>query len=162
MKLDDLVKDLVKSFQPGFAAKNIQIRFENSGNCSFVGDKEGWLRVANNLVGNALRYCEAGNRVLVSVHESSANLKLAVSDDGNGIAKDDLPNVFDRFYRASSTRSRAEGGSGLGLAIVKAVVESQGGEIVVASDIGKGTSFEVLVPRSPVVHPFISFLNKDA
>ncbi|GIE82119.1 two-component sensor histidine kinase [Actinoplanes philippinensis] len=99
-------------------------------------------QVVGNLVSNAIRYTPEGGSVTVSASQST----ITVRDTGIGISEDDLPRVFDRFWRADESRSRATGGSGLGLAITRKLVEAHGGTIEVASTRGVGTVFTVRLP----------------
>lgn len=110
-------------------------------------------QVLGNLVANAIRYTPAGGRVTVAVRadRDQSPLVIEVTDTGSGIQQVDLPHLFDRFYRADVSRSRATGGSGLGLSIVRHLVEAHGGSIIVASVVGKGTRFAIELPISPML-----------
>jgi signal transduction histidine kinase len=103
-------------------------------------------QVLRNLIDNALRYTPAGGRVRVTVRSQAQQVTVTVSDTGAGIAPEDLPHVFDRFYRADGSRARATGGSGLGLAIVKQLVEAHGGEVRAESEPGRGSIFSFALP----------------
>jgi len=100
-------------------------------------------RCVLNLVDNAIKYSGDGSAVTVRVERTPNHAVIAVSDNGVGIDAESLDRVFDRFYRVDRGRSRREGGTGLGLAIVKQVVESLGGEVAAASEVGKGTTFTI-------------------
>ncbi|MBX9724624.1 MAG: HAMP domain-containing histidine kinase [Candidatus Obscuribacterales bacterium] len=162
MRMDDLVNDCVSYLQPDFNAKQIELSVVASGNCSLVGDKEGWSRVAMNLIENALKYCQIGKTVNITVTEQSKNLEFTVSDNGKGISEEDLPNIFDRFFRADAQQAIEQKGNGLGLAIVKAVVDTHGGSVFVESRVGEGTKFFVLIPKAPLVHPMAVFLAEES
>lgn len=110
-----------------------------------LADRDRLEQILLNLVGNAIRYTLAG-RILVSADVQATSLWFAISDTGCGISEDDLPFVFERFWRADRSRSRGSGGSGLGLAIVKRLVELQGGEILVQSRLGAGSTFRFSLP----------------
>ena len=99
-----------------------------------------------NLVINALRYTPSGGRIALSARRQGGAVALAVADTGAGIALEALPHVFDRFYRGASARSQQDGESGLGLAIAKSITEAHGGRIEVESELGRGTTFTVLLP----------------
>ncbi len=103
-------------------------------------------QVLQNLLTNALRHTPAGGRVTISAALVDGRVALAVTDTGSGIAVDDLPRIFERFYRADSSRARATGGSGLGLTIARRLAEAHGGSIEVESTIGVGSRFTVLLP----------------
>lgn len=104
-------------------------------------------QVLGNLLDNALRHTPAGGHVTLAAAGNGNELSFTVADDGDGIAAEHLPHVFERFYRADSARDRGRGGSGIGLAIAKALVEAHGGHIRVASrGLGHGATFTVTVP----------------
>jgi len=109
------------------------------------GDADRLRQVVGNLLGNALRYTPAGGRVTLRAWRAGGRARIQVSDTGPGIAPEDLPHVFDRFYRAGTARDRASGGSGLGLAIARALVQAHGGEIEVASLPGEGATFTIVL-----------------
>lgn len=109
-------------------------------------DPERMAQVLNNLVSNALRFTPTGGEVTLAAEADASAVRLLVRDTGVGIASDDLPKVFERFYRGDRSRSNSEGESGLGLAIAKSLTEAHGGKIAVASELGKGTTFSVTLP----------------
>ena len=111
------------------------------------GDRERLAEVVANLVGNALRYNREGGRVDVKLRRAKQVI-LEVADTGIGIPSEELPHVFERFYRVDKARSRMLGGSGLGLAIAKSIVEAHGGKISVTSQLGSGTTFTVTLPAA--------------
>ena len=100
------------------------------------------------LVDNALKYTLPGGEVEVKVAEAGGSVVLEVSDTGVGISVEDLPRIFDRFWRADKVRSRKEGGTGLGLSIAEKIVEQSGGTIRVESEVGRGSRFIVTMPYS--------------
>ena len=107
-------------------------------------------QVLSNLLGNALFHTPDGGAIKVCAEQIEAAFSILVSDTGSGIAADDLPHVFDRFYRADPARSRDTGGSGLGLAIAQAIVVEHGGEIIVSSPgPGQGSTFVIHLPGAP-------------
>jgi two-component system phosphate regulon sensor histidine kinase PhoR len=112
-----------------------------------VGDPDLLKEVLINLVVNAIQYTPAGGRITCSAREVGDRVELAVSDTGIGIAAHEIPRIFERFYRVDRDRSRRSGGTGLGLAIVKHIVELHGGRVVVQSEVGKGSTFTVELPR---------------
>jgi signal transduction histidine kinase len=110
--------------------KNISLSFdEKNGNLSTVLDPQRFEQVISNLVGNAIRYVPEGARVWVTTDETKDGLMITVNDNGEGLPNDDLPYIFDRFWRKEKSRSRVTGGTGLGLAIAKQLVEAQSGRI---------------------------------
>ena len=110
------------------------------------GNESQLYRLLMNLVSNAIRYTPAGGRVEIDLQRGDRCAILWVRDTGMGIPEAERKQIFDRFYRGQSDRSRQTGGSGLGLSIVKAIVEFHGGRIGVCSTVGKGSLFEVRLP----------------
>ena len=109
-------------------------------------DADRFRQVIANLLGNALIHTAPGTPVHVSLTSTNGYARLVVSDDGPGLEPDQLARLFERFYRAEASRTRARGGSGLGLAIVQAVVVACGGTVVVTSGDSGGTAFTVTLP----------------
>ena len=104
-------------------------------------------RVLANLTANALRHTPAGGHIHLAARRTPAGIELEVVDTGEGIRPEDLPYVFDRFYRGEKSRSRATGGAGLGLAIAQGIVEAHGGSIRVESEVGHGARFVFVLPE---------------
>ena len=149
--LGALVKDSASSFAPLAAAEGISLRVELLGAPPMVDvDADRIRQTVQNLLANALRHTPPGGQVLVTVGRRNRAAEVMVRDNGEGIAPEHLPQVFDRFFRGDDARDREHGGAGLGLAIVKAIVESHGGGVDVASDgRGQGSTFTITLP--PVV-----------
>ena len=103
-------------------------------------------RVLNNLISNALRHTPPQGRVSVWVRRTGPRVEVTVSDTGDGIRPEDLPHIFERFYRGEKSRNRATGGAGLGLAIARGIVRAHGGDIDVESKVGMGTQFSFHIP----------------
>lgn len=144
--LSDLVSDTLESFTE--LAKQQQITLEGNVDSDVDPvhmDTQAIGRVLNNLIGNALRHTPAQGRVSVWVRRRQ-NVEVTVSDTGEGIRAEDIPHVFERFYRGEKSRSRATGGAGLGLAIARGIVQAHGGEINVESEMGKGAQFTFRLP----------------
>jgi two-component system phosphate regulon sensor histidine kinase PhoR len=110
-------------------------------------DEEAVRQIVDNLIDNALKYTPEGGNIRVSGRSEDRTIVLEVADTGVGIPRDDLPRVFERFYRVDRARSRALGGTGLGLSIVKHLVQSLGGQVAVSSRVGSGSTFTVRLPR---------------
>jgi two-component system phosphate regulon sensor histidine kinase PhoR len=100
-----------------------------------------------NLVDNGIKYTPEGGYVKVTTIDRKDNVLIEVKDSGIGISKENIPRLFERFYRVDKGRSRKLGGTGLGLAIVKHIVESMKGSISVESEVGKGTKFTIVLPK---------------
>jgi signal transduction histidine kinase len=112
-------------------------------------DRDRIMQVIHNLLDNAIRHTPAGGAVTVDLSVRGAEVRLAVRDAGPGIPPDEIERVFERFYRLDASRSRATGGTGLGLAVVKSLVEAHGGRVEVASALGEGSTFVVVLPITP-------------
>jgi signal transduction histidine kinase len=112
-------------------------------------DRERVHQVLFNLLDNAVRFTPEGGRVTISASRHNGSVDVAVADTGPGIAPEDLPRVFERFYRVDESRSRDDGGTGIGLAIARSVVEAHGGRIWAESDPGRGTTFTFELPAAP-------------
>ncbi len=113
---------------------------------SFRGDRRQIEQALVNLLDNALKYTEPDGRVVLGARKKSAEIHLAVSDTGVGMAKEHLERIFERFYRVDKNRSRDLGGTGLGLAIVKHIVQAHRGKITVESRLGRGSTFTLILP----------------
>jgi len=145
--LSDLVSDTLESFTE--LAKQQEVTLEGNVDSEVdpvMIDTQAIGRVLNNLIGNALRHTSNNGRVSVWVRRTTKGVEVTVSDTGTGIHADDLPHIFERFYRGEKSRNRGTGGAGLGLAIARGIVQAHGGEIRVESQIGKGTQFTFFIP----------------
>lgn len=145
--LSDLVSDTLESFTQ--LAKQQEITLEGNVDSDVDPvrmDTQAIGRVLNNLIGNALRHTPAHGRVSVWARRTAKNVEVTVSDTGEGIRAEDLPHVFERFYRGEKSRNRITGGAGLGLAIARGIVQAHGGAIRVESEVGKGTQFTFSIP----------------
>lgn len=128
--IGQLIDRSMNIFSAEAQEKNISISFnEKSGNLSAFVDPQRFEQVMSNLLGNAIRFVSEGGKVWVTANEIPEGLRITVNDNGAGIPAEDLPYIFDRFWRKEKSRSRASGGTGLGLAITKQLVEAQGGTI---------------------------------
>ena len=116
--------------------------------CPIQADPERMAQVLGNLVSNALRHTPAGGSVTLAASQEAQTILITITDTGEGIAPDDLPYVFERFYRGDAARV-SNGESGLGLPIAKSLVEAQGGKISVTSTVDVGTTFRIDLPCSP-------------
>ena len=145
----ELVNAAVASVAERYATAGVDLTHDVAPDLPEVSvDRERMAQVLGNLLENALRHTPAGSGVAVSARSSAAGVLLSVSDEGEGIASEHLPHVFERFYRADDARDRAHGGSGVGLAIAKALVEAHGGTITARSEgPGRGATFHVALPH---------------
>jgi signal transduction histidine kinase len=146
-QLAELAQDVVQKFTLAAQQKDIQLIADIAHDAPFIaGDIALLERVFENLIENALCHTGAGGCVTVRVSTEQDAIAVEVLDTGHGIPAADLPYVFDRFYRVDKSRNEQSGGAGLGLAIAKRAVELHGGEITVASDVGRGTCFRFVLP----------------
>ena len=145
--LGDLISDTLESFSALAARQGVTLEGSAAADVDPVRiDTPRIGRVLNNLVDNALRHTPAGGRVEVRARRIGPHVEVAVSDTGEGIRAEDVPHVFERFYRGEKSRSRATGGAGLGLAIARGIVEAHGGEIRLESTPATGTRFTISLP----------------
>ncbi len=145
--LGDLISDTIESFSE--LAGRLQVTLEGAtrpGLDPVKMDAPRIGRVLTNLVGNALRHTPAGGQVSVTAERLAGQVQVKVHDTGEGIRPEDLEHIFERFYRAEKSRSRATGGAGLGLAIAKGIVEAHGGSIQVESMPEQGSTFIISLP----------------
>lgn len=152
MDLTTVVETIVEDAQVVYTGTDIRLIAPAS--VEFVGDEARLAQVLHNLVGNAVRHTPPGTEVWIEVVEEDGAVVISVADDGPGIDEENVPRLFDRFWRADASRSREYGGSGLGLAIVQAIVQAHGGSVEVESDIGRGTTFRVTLPHAAPATPF--------
>jgi heavy metal sensor kinase len=147
--LCEMVRDLVEQYQIVGESSNVQLSTVlPDRHCSIYADRVQMERLVSNLLSNAIKYTPAGGRVNVTVALAGDTVKLIVEDNGVGIASENIPHIFDRFYRVPS--SDPEKGLGLGLSFVAWIVKAHGGTIDVQSELQHGTRFTVTLPASPI------------
>ncbi len=145
--LSEDIMEIIENFQPTFNQLGIDLQANIQENISMVADRDKIRQILINLINNAHKFTETGDRVQVSLVEKSDTLELLVADTGVGIDSQDLPYIFERFYRSDKSRNRETGGSGIGLTIVKTLVEAHQGKISVQSRKGEGSKFTVTLPN---------------
>jgi len=144
-----LLREQVVFHKPGAAEKDISLDLAIDGTLPGVfANKRGMEEVLTNLITNAIKYSPEGSSIGVSACMENKYLRIVVADNGYGIPEEDLERVFDRFYRVKDEHTRTQQGTGLGLSLVKSIVESHHGSIKVASKLGAGTTFTVLLPTT--------------
>jgi two-component system, OmpR family, sensor histidine kinase SenX3 len=146
LRLHTVVREEAQRFREAAAESGLTLTVDAPDVPPVRGAARDLALLVRNLIDNAIRYTKAGGNVSVRVAAAEDHVQLTVSDEGVGIPSRDLPRVFERFYRVDRARSRDTGGTGLGLAIVKHVTENHGGTVRVTSELGRGTTFEVLLP----------------
>lgn len=145
----DILDDVIASFADLAAGKGVGLSAKDQDAAAVLTDRDRLRRILENLVENAIKYTPDGGKVELFARGEDGTVRFVVTDDGPGIAPEHLPRIFERFYRVDKARSRELGGTGLGLSIVRHLAESVGAAVTVASVVGRGTSFTVVVPREP-------------
>jgi two-component system phosphate regulon sensor histidine kinase PhoR len=149
----ELLDDAVQTFQDLASGRGIEIVVMNTSASAVLVDRYAIHQVFANLVDNALKYGNAGGKILLGAVESEDGVQFYVRDFGAGIPSEHLPRLFERFYRVDKARSRESGGTGLGLAIAKHVVRAHSGTIRAESELNHGSTFYFTLPRQPVPVP---------
>jgi len=145
--LSDLISDTLESFSELALRQGVKLEGSVDPNVDPVMiDTQRIGRVLNNLIGNALRHTPIEGSVNVHARRTASGVEVSVTDTGEGINAEDLPHVFESFYRGEKSRSRSTGGAGLGLAISRGIVQAHGGEIKVQSEAGLGSQFTFSLP----------------
>jgi signal transduction histidine kinase len=145
VSINRCLRDVVALYGETARAKGLDLRLQEAVTVVVWGQSAQFNRLFSNLVQNALHYTQTG-QVVVEVSRTRRYARIQVEDSGIGIAPEDLPQVFDRFWRADKARNRRAGGSGLGLAIAKAITSQAGGKVWVTSQPSQGSCFHVLLP----------------
>lgn len=143
LPLDSLLEEAASVVSDAYG---IEIKRDVTEGLAIKGDEFGLSRAIVNLLDNAARYGESSEPVQISAYEENNVILLKVSDQGKGIPAEDLPHVFDRFYRVTAARDRKSGGTGLGLAIVRSIAIAHGGSARIDSELGKGTTVTLELP----------------
>jgi two-component system sensor histidine kinase GlrK len=144
--LSPLVERSVREVAPLAEAKNIRIEIAMDELPSVSVDAERILQVLRNLIGNALKFTPQGGSVRIAARREKDGVRVSVADTGPGIAGEEINTIFEKFRQAPSANSRGFQGSGLGLAIVKHIVHEHGGRVWVESEVGRGSTFSLVLP----------------
>lgn len=147
----DIIRETIESLEPKAKRNNIDlsvIRGMDASKVMVKGDAAKLVQVLTNLIVNSINYGKEGGRTEVRYYDADDTVLVEVADSGIGIREEDLPRVFERFYRVDKSRSRHAGGSGLGLAICKHIIETHGQTINVRSTYGKGSTFSFTLEKA--------------
>lgn len=143
-----LVTRAVSRFQPRAMKEGLTLSLDIKGDIPPLNVDVNYIdQVISNLIDNAIKYTPSGGKIGITVEDVGKEIKVSVKDTGIGIPKEDLPRIFERFYRGDKSRNLSLGGVGLGLSIVKHIVEAHGGKVGVESDLGKGSTFYFTLPK---------------
>jgi two-component system, OmpR family, phosphate regulon sensor histidine kinase PhoR len=143
------LSDVVRDWRKKISDKGLEVVVDVSDDCSIIcGDEERLREIYDNLLDNAVKYSREGGQIRLTAERHDGAITLSVSDNGIGIGAEDLPRIFERFYRADKARSRQLGGTGLGLSIVKHIAQLHGGRVEANSQVGKGTTIRVILPNA--------------
>lgn len=150
ISLNDLLSDVIESTQAQANRKGIALHADFSPNLPDIQAEFVKIqRVVYNLVQNAVRHTSAGGSITLTTRATPAGVEAHISDTGDGISPDDLPHIFDQFFRGEKSRNRETGGAGLGLAIAKRIIEAHHGRIWATSRLGEGATFSFFLPSEP-------------
>jgi signal transduction histidine kinase len=144
--LSALIENVILHAHNDFVKENKSLNYEGQ-KCEITADKDKMSQVLLNLLSNALKFSGPGDSVVVTLKEHMHTAEIVIADTGRGISEDDLPHIFDRFYRSDKSRSRKTGGAGIGLTIVKSIVAAHGGSIEAKSKLNEGTEFKIIIPN---------------
>ncbi|MBI4633216.1 MAG: response regulator [Deltaproteobacteria bacterium] len=149
LSLAEVITRVAEMMKTDAEVKNIRIDFLFPENIPTIhADRNSMEGIFTNLISNAVKYTPDGGKVTIALNDHSGFVKVSVADNGIGIKSEDIPRIFDRFYRVKSSETRQIVGTGLGLSIVKSIVEAHLGTISVESAEGQGTTFNVLLPKA--------------
>lgn len=149
--LSELLKHTFNINEPLFSKHNVSMKIEEDEDFNCLCDKLKIDRAISNLIYNAIRYTPEGGDIQISMNQDEDNIHIFIRDTGIGIEEDELPHIFERFYRVDKARSRDTGGTGLGLYITKKIILLHGGNIIVTSAQNAGSTFEVILKREKVL-----------
>jgi two-component system, OmpR family, phosphate regulon sensor histidine kinase PhoR len=147
--LPELLHSIMRDWEKRLAAKQLKSHLNFPGNLPPLrADKTRLQELIYNLLDNAVKYSKPGGTVFLRAEPAGNSIRISVADQGIGISPNDLPRIFERFYRADKSRSGEQSGTGLGLSIVKHIAQLHGGSVEAQSEFGKGTTISVLLPVS--------------
>ncbi|WP_241158478.1 sensor histidine kinase [Cohnella candidum] len=148
-RLDRQLRRSILACEPQWRAKRLELDVELQ-ETTISADEDLLSQVWQNLLHNAVKFTPEGGTIRVALEERDGRVLAEITDTGIGVSDEDLPHLFERFFKADKARSSASGGSGLGLSIVKKIVDMHGGEVSACSRAGEGTSFRVELPKEAI------------
>jgi signal transduction histidine kinase len=149
VQLEALIRHVIQLFAPLAELNGVRLDAELASGVELTGDRDKLQQLLVILLDNSLKHTPAGGSIRVVLTRRGQQAAIVVEDTGEGIAEEDLPHIFERFYRGDRARSRGDGGTGLGLAIARWIAEKHGGTIAAASRPGRGTTMTVRLPVAP-------------
>jgi len=149
VNISDIICFVIFQFSNLAKSKNIKIEYEKK-NINLYCDKDKITQALVNILSNAIRYSNEGSTIFIEEKLKDNKVMISIEDQGIGISEEDLKYVFERFYRADKSRTRATGGTGIGLTIVKSIVSSHGGEVKLESKLGEGSKFTIILPKEKI------------
>lgn len=149
VNISDIICFVIFQFSNLAKSKNIKIEYEKK-NINLYCDKDKITQALVNILSNAIRYSNEGSTIFIEERLKGNKVIISIEDQGIGISEEDLKYVFERFYRADKSRTRATGGTGIGLTIVKSIVSSHGGEVKLESKLGEGSKFTIILPKEDI------------
>lgn len=150
LNVSQVINETAETIQETIHKKQLHLSLPDHKEVVIEAEKDRLQQIILNLLTNAAAYTPEGGYIDIELHEREKEVDIVIRDTGIGISKQDLPRIFERFYRVDKARSRQSGGTGLGLAIVKHLVESHHGKIQVESEEGKGTAFTITLPKKQI------------
>jgi len=149
VNISDIICFVIFQFSNLAKSKNIKIEYEKK-NINLYCDKDKITQALVNILSNAIRYSNEGSTIFIEERLKDNKVIISIEDQGIGISEEDLKYVFERFYRADKSRTRATGGTGIGLTIVKSIVSSHVGEVKLESKLGEGSKFTIILPKEDI------------
>ena len=158
-RLEEIIEERFNQTMPLARSKGIDMKIVKIEKVVVIGDMLRIGQLIFNLIDNAIKYTVRGGSIEISLEQKDSWAVITVLDTGIGIAKEDIPYIFDRFYRVDKARTRAEGGVGLGLSICKEIIDAHEGRIEVESDVGKGSIFRIYLPVADKTKELLSKIS---